>query len=69
MSSGGGLSGCNTVPNIVYCGRMQKTFWRCSVCGDLHYGVNPANPCPTCGAPATKAEAITREEFLKTFEE
>ena len=47
----------------------KKTFWRCTVCGDLHYGVKPPEKCPTCASPASKAVEITREEFLKTFEE
>lgn len=25
-----------------------KTFWRCSVCGDIHYGVAGPDECPTC---------------------
>ncbi len=44
-----------------------KKFWRCSVCGDLHYGISPAEPCPTCKSPAGKAVEITREEFLAAF--
>lgn len=27
---------------------MVKTFWRCFVCGDIHYGNNPPLVCPTC---------------------
>jgi ferredoxin-thioredoxin reductase catalytic chain len=27
----------------------MKIFWRCYVCNDLHYGVKPPEPCPTCG--------------------
>ncbi len=44
-----------------------KTFWRCTVCGDKHYGANPANPCPTCGAPSSKAVEITKKQFLEGF--
>jgi len=47
----------------------EKKFWRCTVCGDLHYGANAPEVCPTCGQPREKAEEIEREEFLKTFEE
>jgi len=25
-----------------------KKYWRCKVCGDIHYGVNPPQECPTC---------------------
>jgi rubrerythrin len=46
----------------------MKKYWRCIVCGDLHYGNGPANPCPTCGNKSEKAEEITKEEFLKALE-
>jgi rubrerythrin len=42
-----------------------KKYWRCTVCGDLHYGVNAPDPCPTCNNPQSKAVEITKEEFLK----
>jgi len=47
----------------------KKTFWRCSICGDLHYGVRPPEKCPTCGFPADKAVAISQDEFVKTVSE
>jgi rubrerythrin len=46
----------------------QKTYWRCTVCGDLHYGVAAPETCPTCHNPRSKAEAVSREEFLEAFE-
>jgi len=27
---------------------MEKKFYRCSVCQDIHFGVNPPEICPTC---------------------
>jgi rubrerythrin len=27
---------------------MGKTFWRCRVCGDVHYGLAGPEFCPTC---------------------
>jgi ferredoxin-thioredoxin reductase catalytic chain len=27
---------------------MKKTFWRCFVCNDIHYGIKPPEICPTC---------------------
>jgi ferredoxin-thioredoxin reductase catalytic chain len=27
---------------------MKKKYWRCFVCGDIHYGVKPPEVCPTC---------------------
>ncbi|MFA6888067.1 MAG: hypothetical protein WC254_01065 [Candidatus Woesearchaeota archaeon] len=44
-----------------------KTFWRCSVCGDLHYGLEAPETCPTCHAPRVKHLKITKEEFLQAF--
>jgi ferredoxin-thioredoxin reductase catalytic subunit len=26
-----------------------KTYWRCNVCNDVHFGINPPETCPTCG--------------------
>jgi rubrerythrin len=45
----------------------QKKFWRCSICGDLHYGAQPPETCPTCHQPGSKAFEITKEEFLAAF--
>lgn len=28
---------------------MQRRFWRCHVCNDIHYGVYAPEYCPTCG--------------------
>jgi len=28
---------------------MKKRFWRCHVCGDIHFGEKPPETCPTCG--------------------
>jgi rubrerythrin len=25
-----------------------KTFWRCTVCGDVHFGIAGPEICPTC---------------------
>lgn len=27
---------------------MDKKFWRCTVCNDIHYGLNGPSHCPTC---------------------
>ena len=27
---------------------MPKTFWKCTVCGDVHYGNAGPEICPTC---------------------
>jgi len=26
----------------------DKRFYKCSVCGDVHYGINGPEICPTC---------------------
>lgn len=38
-----------------------KMAWRCAVCGYIHYGAEPPNECPVCGAPASDFEAIEQE--------
>ena len=43
---------------------MAKKYWRCNVCNDIHYGVNPPDPCPTCDTPHAYVE-ITAEEARK----
>jgi len=27
---------------------MNKKFWRCNVCNDIHYGAAGPETCPTC---------------------
>jgi len=29
---------------------MEKKFWRCNVCNDVHHGNTPPEVCPTCKA-------------------
>ncbi|MBS3123911.1 hypothetical protein J4437_04735 [Candidatus Woesearchaeota archaeon] len=29
---------------------MVKKYWKCTVCGDIHYGEKAPEVCPTCGA-------------------
>lgn len=43
---------------------MQKTFWRCTVCGDIHYGLKGPETCPTCHQIG-KYVAIEKEEAVK----
>ncbi len=40
---------------------MGKTFWRCTVCGDVHYGLAGPEECPTCRQKNTYV-AITPQE-------
>ena len=42
-----------------------KKFWKCTICGDLHIGVQAPEICPTCGYPRNKSVEISKEEFLK----
>lgn len=28
--------------------------WKCTVCGYIHVGDGPPDPCPVCGAPKGK---------------
>lgn len=43
----------------------NKTFWKCSICGDQHWGVQAPEKCPTCGNGRDKAKEIPKEEFIK----
>lgn len=42
----------------------MKKFWRCHVCNDIHYGVNPPDLCPTCMVEKAYVE-ISSEEAKK----
>ena len=39
----------------------MKKFWRCFVCNDIHYGVNPPEICPTCMAKNAYVETSSAE--------
>jgi len=39
----------------------EGTAWRCSVCGYIHYGDNPPDECPVCGASANDFDEIEQE--------
>jgi ferredoxin-thioredoxin reductase catalytic subunit len=41
-----------------------KKFWRCHVCNDIHFGVNPPEVCPTCLVEKAFVE-ISSEEAKK----
>jgi rubrerythrin len=41
-----------------------KTFWRCTVCGDIHFGVAGPKLCPTCNNENTYVK-ISKEEAKK----
>lgn len=43
---------------------MAKNFYLCSVCGDIHYGNEAPDPCPTCGAKDSY-DGIEKEEAGK----
>ena len=45
-----------------------KTYWRCTICNDLHYGADAPEKCPTCGAPREKHEQIDEEKFKEIME-
>ena len=40
---------------------MKKKFWRCFVCNDIHWGVNPPEVCPTCRVKEAYVEISARE--------
>ncbi len=39
----------------------MKKYWRCFVCNDIHYGVNPPKTCPTCQAVDAFVESSPQE--------
>lgn len=45
---------------------MAKKFWRCNVCGDIHWGMAPPEMCPTCSTAKAYVE-ITADEARKTM--
>jgi ferredoxin-thioredoxin reductase catalytic subunit len=63
---------------------MKKTFWRCFVCNDIHYGIKPPEICPTCKVKnayveisASEAKTclapvpekeFTKDDFLRAIE-
>lgn len=44
-----------------------KKYWRCTVCQDIHFGVNGPEKCPTCQQINTYVE-IDKEESKKALE-
>jgi len=38
-----------------------KKYWRCFVCNDIHYGLNPPKVCPTCLAENAYVEICAAE--------
>jgi len=44
----------------------MKKFWKCSVCGDIHYGNAGPEICPTCQTKEAYKE-IKAEEAKKTM--
>ena len=45
---------------------MAKKFWKCSVCGDIHYGMNGPAVCPTCSTKNAYKE-ITKDDAKKSL--
>ena len=44
----------------------MKKFWRCFVCNDIHYGVNPPETCPTCRVKNAYVEVSSAEVQIMT---
>ena len=47
---------------------MQKKFWLCTICGDLHVGANPPEVCPTCHQGKEKSVEITFDDMEKELQ-
>jgi rubrerythrin len=39
----------------------KKIVWICTVCGYVHEGPEPPDPCPVCGAPREAFEMQEEE--------
>jgi rubrerythrin len=39
----------------------NKSFWRCNVCNDIHFGVAGPEICPTCSAKNAFVESDKEE--------
>ena len=44
----------------------MKKYWRCFVCNDIHYGVNPPETCPTCRVKNAYVEISSAEAQIVT---
>ena len=40
---------------------MNKKFWRCNVCNDIHYGIAGPSICPTCSTKNAFVEIDEKE--------
>ncbi|MBU0979746.1 MAG: hypothetical protein KJ709_02995 [Nanoarchaeota archaeon] len=40
---------------------MNKKYWRCNVCNDVHFGMAGPETCPTCQAKNAYVEIDTTE--------
>lgn len=45
---------------------MAKKFWKCKVCGDIHYGMAGPAVCPTCQTKNAYSET-DKETAKKTM--
>jgi rubrerythrin len=45
---------------------MAKKFFKCKVCGDIHFGLKGPHICPTCANVDTYAE-ISADDAKKAF--
>jgi rubrerythrin len=45
----------------------NKKIWRCTVCNDIHIGMEPPKDCPTCHQIDAYVEISEKElrEFIK----
>jgi len=58
------LKNQNNINNLIILFSMEKKFWRCTVCNDIHYGIAGPEICPTCKEKNVYVE-ITKEEAAR----
>lgn len=42
----------------------MKSYWRCFICNDIHFGVRSPGVCPTCGVPKAYVRVSGREAAM-----
>ncbi len=46
---------------------MNKSLWKCGVCGFVFEGEDAPDTCPKCGAPKKKFNALEQEQVDKIY--
>lgn len=47
---------------------VEKSYFRCTVCNDFHFGLRPPTICPTCGSKNAYVPVVEQEADIVLFE-